>query len=441
MTITTLNELQSLNFSECSHKLVTVACSYNLSDKCRKIYKAGYRDLVAAAKNHEDKICCFNCSRMIKASHISKGMGRTNPNTKYHKLDDSFLKDIDTKEKAYVLGWIASDGSISKKGITISIVDKEELGFIRDIICPDLPLKVKFYTTLSSLFETSTWVLSISSKQMALDAARHLGINLGKKSDIVNFPHNISDNFKWDFIRGVFEGDGHVSRAYGASQPKCDISSNSSLLRNSIEEFTKIPCSNSDKTNRIYWSGVNCLDFLAKIYEGTTAEVRLRRKYERFLDWSNWVPSLKGRCKSPLHIKFARTSEVAVTPSKLRASDVGYDLTILSVWKKYGNVTIYETGIKMLPDFGWYLMMAPRSSISKTGYMLANSIGVLDRSYVGTIKVPLIKVDPDAPDLELPCKMVQVIPCLGVHAQIIEVDSEELSDTSRNSLGFGSSGS
>ena len=52
--------------------------------------------------------------------------------------------------------------------------------------------------------------------------------------------------------------------------------------------------------------------------------------------------------------------------------------------------------------------LVPRSSISKTGYMLANSVGVIDRTYTGNVLVPLIKVDKSMPDLILPARVVQL---------------------------------
>ena len=99
---------------------------------------------------------------------------------------------------------------------------------------------------------------------------------------------------------------------------------------------------------------------------------------------------------------------------------------------------LYDTGIKVQPAFGWYFDLVPRSSISKTGYMLANSIGVIDRTYVGPVLVPLRKVDPHAPDLELPARLVQIIPRPIVHIQWEEV--EALDETARGAGGFGSTG-
>ena len=98
---------------------------------------------------------------------------------------------------------------------------------------------------------------------------------------------------------------------------------------------------------------------------------------------------------------------------------------------------MFDTGIKVSPPFGWYFDLVPRSSIIKSGYMMANSFGVIDRGYTGNILVPLIKIDPLAPDLELPKKIVQLIPRPIINLQVIEVAS--LENTLRSDGGFGSS--
>lgn len=138
-------------------------------------------------------------------------------------------------------------------------------------------------------------------------------------------------------------------------------------------------------------------------------------------------------------IKFARTRSDAIVPQRMHPQDVGFDLTIVDKSKTIGQVTFYNTGIKAVCPDGYYLELVPRSSISKTGYMLANSIGVIDPNYTGEILVALRKVDHSAPDLDLPCRIAQLIPRLAhldVTCDIIEESS--MCQTDRGSGGFGS---
>ncbi len=45
--------------------------------------------------------------------------------------------------------------------------------------------------------------------------------------------------------------------------------------------------------------------------------------------------------------------------------------------------------------------------LSNSGYMLSNSVGLIDSSYRGTLKVTLTKIANDAEDIKLPFKAVQ----------------------------------
>lgn len=137
---------------------------------------------------------------------------------------------------------------------------------------------------------------------------------------------------------------------------------------------------------------------------------------------------------------FRLTDSSAVMPSK-RIVDVGYDLTIVDVFKKATELTtLYETHVALVIPIGFYAEVVPRSSISKTGYMLANNIGIIDPGYTGSIKIPLIKVDPSAPDLELPARVAQLIIKSYVVSESYDATADNLIQTERGAGGFGSTG-
>ena len=133
--------------------------------------------------------------------------------------------------------------------------------------------------------------------------------------------------------------------------------------------------------------------------------------------------------------------ERSVLPSKAHSSDIGYDLTLIDIWKSMENqrIVFYETGIAVKPPSGYYVEVVPRSSFSKTGYVIANSVGIIDPEYRGTIKVALLKVLPDMPDLELPYKGFQMIIRPMISFPIRVVDS--LDNTERGDGSFGSTNS
>ncbi len=66
--------------------------------------------------------------------------------------------------------------------------------------------------------------------------------------------------------------------------------------------------------------------------------------------------------------------------------------------------------------------------------MLSNSVGLIDSSYRGTLKVTLTKIANDAEDIKLPFKAVQMVLRKNVH--YICEETEELDDTERGEGGF-----
>jgi len=94
-----------------------------------------------------------------------------------------------------------------------------------------------------------------------------------------------------------------------------------------------------------------------------------------------------------MDIKFKKTHENAVVPKRANPTDAGADLTAVSLRVEmqetgdaYGFVE-YDTGISVAIPDGYVGLIFPRSSVSKTALQLANSVGVIDSSYRGSIKV------------------------------------------------------
>ena len=105
------------------------------------------------------------------------------------------------------------------------------------------------------------------------------------------------------------------------------------------------------------------------------------------------------------------------------------------------HTVLYDTGLIIQPPPGYYIEVVPRSSLSKSGYIQSNSIGIIDPNYLDTIKVPLTRVDSSLPELKLPFTGFQLIIRRPTHCLFKEVSPDELVHTSRGTGGFGSTGS
>lgn len=136
-------------------------------------------------------------------------------------------------------------------------------------------------------------------------------------------------------------------------------------------------------------------------------------------------------------VLFVRDDPNAIIPTKGTAFSIGYDLTAISVAKKLSSRTVlYDTGIKVQPPHGYYTEILPRSSLSKTGYILSNSVGTIDPDYTGRLLIALTKVDDSCPDLELPFTRCQLVLRKAEFYNMREV--KELDETVRGDGGFGS---
>jgi len=127
-----------------------------------------------------------------------------------------------------------------------------------------------------------------------------------------------------------------------------------------------------------------------------------------------------------------------VIPTKAYPTDIGYDLTLVRQNKQLNSHTwMYDTSVAVIPPIGYYVEIVPRSSLSKYGYIMANSIGIIDPSYQGTLKIVLTKVVEDAEDITLPFCRFQMILRKAESADL-EIIKDHLSETDRGNGGFGS---
>ena len=236
---------------------------------------------------------------------------------------------------------------------------------------------------------------------------------------------------KLAYFRGYFDATGKVGVS-SINVPICSMHcSVERLLGNFMEIVSDIPCLN--ESPQVGWTGTNAIDFLGKLYAGRENSKENSENFEKYQQWL--YPS--GNDRLP-RCQVYKKDELAIIPAKSKESDVGYDLTVIKVAKKLSDkVTLYDTGLTISVQHGFYAEVVPRSSLSKSGYMLANSVGIIDRSYLGNLLVALVKVDENAPDIELPFRCCQLIFRPQIHMDMEQVH-QPFEETARGEGGFGS---
>ena len=100
---------------------------------------------------------------------------------------------------------------------------------------------------------------------------------------------------------------------------------------------------------------------------------------------------------------------------------------------------LIPTGLKIEIPYGYEGQVRPKSGLAlNQGISHANAVGTIDSCYRGEIKVPLINLSDKDYTVEKGKKIGQMI-FAKVEEAIFE-ESEELSSTTRNEDGFGSTG-
>lgn len=165
-----------------------------------------------------------------------------------------------------------------------------------------------------------------------------------------------------------------------------------------------------------------------------------------------------------MNVKVKKLADNAVLPYKTHKEDFCYDVVATSCEQIEPNIYKYgiglafeiERGEECLGEFefeheisGLYanlldsplnlsLDFRPRSSVWRTGMVLSNCEGTVDEIYRGEVTAVFYHVLPNMPKYEVGDRIAQCK--LGMALPMDFAWKEELSDTSRGSNGYGSTG-
>lgn len=208
-------------------------------------------------------------------------------NQKY-TLNEKYFDVIDTHNKAYLLGWLWSDGHNSERNqiiISLQESDKYILEFFNKELESNRPIKYLDRSKDTDYNRHNQYRLTIVNKHMS-DSLRKLGMN-HDKGLTAKFPNNLPEKFYSSFIKGYFEGDGFVSK----NPKECRMNVTGTIwvceaiqkiLKDKLDvnSYLTIPHNKIDKPTRtLVVAGRNqvkkVLDF---IYQDS--EYKLQRKYD-----------------------------------------------------------------------------------------------------------------------------------------------------------------
>lgn len=183
----------------------------------------------------------------------------------------------DSHNKYYWIGFLAADGNVSNNYNEVSIElgkkDKKHLEKIKKFFESDAPIVDRINNNGSECSK-----VNFCSKKFAKYLSKYNIIP--NKSLMYKIPLNeIPQDYIYDYIRGIFDGDGSLSIhnnllvfsfCSGNKECVCQIA-------NILQIFNKIDYSSG--VYRITTAGKKAKEVLEKIYQNSTEENRLDRKY------------------------------------------------------------------------------------------------------------------------------------------------------------------
>jgi len=141
-------------------------------------------------------------------------------------------------------------------------------------------------------------------------------------------------------------------------------------------------------------------------------------------------------------LKIQRHFPGMALPQRAHPNDAGLDLTAMAVEAVRPGVYRVDTGVSVQPPDGYYCEVVPRSSVSKTDFVMANSVGIIDPGYRGHILVMFRYLGAGDGAAEARAMLGNRVAQLLVRRlEPVDVEScDSLDASSRGGGGFGSSG-
>lgn len=189
-----------------------------------------------------------------------------------------FFDYIDTEAKAYFLGLMFSDGSVTRNQFYIKLKDEDILLKFRDELKCDYPILVRE-------FPYKSYTLQISSQTLC-NALIKLGC-VPNKTKVIQLPKLKEDLYR-HFIRGFFDGDGCLQLQDKKYHCRFDLTSASKKFLEQIRPIITMhskPNGYLGKENKyevwhLNYSGHQVQDILDWLYK--YSNFYLQRKYTKY---------------------------------------------------------------------------------------------------------------------------------------------------------------
>jgi intein-encoded DNA endonuclease-like protein len=165
------------------------------------IYKYTEKNYTILKLSKKYNITKYKIKKILKENNIEI-RNRYHYIRKY-KIDTEAFKEINSEDKAYLLGFICADGCIYNNkclNITIHKKDRTVLELLKKVLrCDTLPIKEQSQN--KNINYINVWNKELVSSFKKLNVTE-------RKTFTISMPKNIPNHLHKDFWRGVIDGDG-----------------------------------------------------------------------------------------------------------------------------------------------------------------------------------------------------------------------------------------
>lgn len=204
-----------------------------------------------------------------------------------YSIDESYFENIDTPNKAYILGLLYADGMNKEETglIKIELQEKDAniIYHINEELNSNYPIK-KHELSKKNPNHQDTYCLQFVNRKISKDLA-NLGVT-ARKSLTLTFPTCVPKEYMRDFIRGYVDGDGHIRTKEKHFVTICSTpefcQGISEILINELGVDCKIHNTQNDRTKVLHVFKINHVKKLLE-YLYSNSELYIERKYNSYL--------------------------------------------------------------------------------------------------------------------------------------------------------------
>ena len=289
----------------------------------KRDYKKGKRRFYCSHRcysNSRKGVACPFVAERMKGNTYREGKP---PGNKYHVVNEDFFKEIDSELSAYWFGMLMADGSMKygKSGYSVGLglIDEGHVKqFLKDI---GLDAIIKVDHT-----NKKPWYYARVNGKQFCTYLYEKGM-IPRKTQSLTFPACVPDELMNHFIRGYWDGDGHI----GANLKNFDVGvvgtfSFISTLADVVKDKAGLSANGIHRhSNELYvfrktkLQAKKVCDFL---YKDATSNIWLDRKHDIF--YNDWIDN-KPRSNKCRPIICEKQDETVLFSAISDAEKGGYD--------------------------------------------------------------------------------------------------------------------